>query len=184
MSMRDNKDGYAWPSVLLHWLGAISVLTLIVLGLLILTAGDRDAKRAAVALHVSVAMSVYAILLARIVWRGLNRDVPPTPDQHAALKLLAVWTPRLLLALIAAQLITGPLSMWTGGRAIEVFNWFAIPSPLAENHDLHELLEEVHEYTAFAIMGLVGLHILGALKHAVIDRDGVLQRMLAARSGP
>ena len=52
---------------------------------------------------------------------------------------------------------------------------------MGENHDLHETLEEVHEFLAFSILALVGLHVMGALKHRFIDKDpeaDVLKRML------
>ena len=46
---------------------------------------------------------------------------------------------------------------------------------------MHEALEEVHELLAFTLLGLVGLHFVGALKHRFIDKDpnaDVLKRML------
>ena len=52
---------------------------------------------------------------------------------------------------------------------------------MGENHDLHEVLEEVHEFLAFTILALVSLHVAGALKHRFIDKDpdaDVLKRML------
>jgi cytochrome b561 len=62
-----------------------------------------------------------------------------------------------------------------------VFNWFAIPSPLPPTRSYGELIQHAHSLAAYAIIPLVGLHILGALKHALIDRDGVLRRMLVPR---
>jgi polyisoprenoid-binding protein YceI len=42
-----------------------------------------------------------------------------------------------------------------------------------------------HQLFAWTLCLAIGLHVAGALKHAVIDRDGVLQRMTAGRSaGP
>ena len=64
---------------------------------------------------------------------------------------------------------------------MQVFNWFAIPSPLLAMRNLHPLLEGTHTIAAYAIFPLVALHILGALKHALIDRDGVVRRMLVPR---
>jgi cytochrome b561 len=45
-------------------------------------------------------------------------------------------------------------------------------------HDQHELLEGIHGTTANVILALVTLHVLGALKHLFIDKDGVFERML------
>jgi len=42
---------------------------------------------------------------------------------------------------------------------------------------LAQLIKPWHELTAFALIGLVGLHVAAALKHQWIDRDGLLYRM-------
>ena len=42
---------------------------------------------------------------------------------------------------------------------------------------LADVLKEAHETTAFAMAALVLLHVAGALKHQVIDRDGLMARM-------
>ena len=43
--------------------------------------------------------------------------------------------------------------------------------------ELAKLAKDVHEVAAYVIMGVIGLHVAGALKHAVVDRDGTLRRM-------
>ena len=46
---------------------------------------------------------------------------------------------------------------------------------------LAEMIKPLHELSAFALMGLAGLHIAAALKHQWFDRDGLLERMLPGR---
>ena len=86
-----------------------------------------------------------------------------------------------LLAALLVLMVTGPLLVWGMGQPMQVFNWFAIPSPLSPSRQWHETTQTVHTIAAYAIFPLVGLHILGALKHALIDRDGVFRRMLVPR---
>ena len=77
--------------------------------------------------------------------------------------------------------IAGYLMTNTGGKPVSYFGLFDLPVLMGENHDLHETLEGVHEFLAFTILALVGLHALGALKHRFIDKDpeaDVLKRML------
>ncbi len=83
-------------------------------------------------------------------------------------------TLNLLIILIT---ISGIVSLNTKGEAAVFFNW-SLPILFADNHDLHEAAEEVHEFSAFLLMGLVGLHAAAALKHHFIDRDEILNRML------
>jgi len=43
--------------------------------------------------------------------------------------------------------------------------------------ELAEAIKPWHQITAFAMAGLVVLHVAAALKHHFIDRDGLLSRM-------
>ena len=40
----------------------------------------------------------------------------------------------------------------------------------------------VHGIVAWLLLAVIALHVSGALYHAVIKRDGVIQRMLPLRS--
>ena len=52
-------------------------------------------------------------------------------------------------------------------------------SPLfSENEALYRLFNRIHVYTSYFFSALIAIHIGGALKHWLVDRDGVLQRML------
>lgn len=73
--------------------------------------------------------------------------------------------------------ITGYLIVTAGGRGLDVFDWFVIPSVL-EQDGLEDIAGEVHEIIAFIIIGLAAFHALGALKHHFIDKDETLRRML------
>ncbi|MBD3765988.1 MAG: cytochrome b/b6 domain-containing protein, partial [Rhodobacterales bacterium] len=41
-----------------------------------------------------------------------------------------------------------------------------------------------HGLFAWVLIGAIALHVAGALKHALIDRDGTLARMVTGRAGP
>ncbi len=177
MTWTDRQAGYGWLSILLHWIGAGFVIALFLLGDRFEEMPRGPEKLAAIQLHASVGVTAFLFLAARVLWR-LRSGSPAPPPQSLLLNRLAKLVQWLLLAAIAILILTGPLTLWTGGRAIEVFGLFAIPSPLPPLRDLHEILEEVHGFVAHALIPLFLLHLLGALKHLVIDRDGVFQRML------
>jgi len=98
--------------------------------------------------------------------------------------LLATATHQLLLLAILIQIVSGPLAIWSGGRAINVFDVVSIPSPFAErNQGVHEFAELLHAIGRWSLIVLGSLHVLAVLKHTFIDKDGVLRRMLTpARS--
>ena len=60
---------------------------------------------------------------------------------------------------------------------VTLFGWFQFPALVAENHDLHEALEEVHEALFFLLLAVAVVHILAALYHHVVLKDSVLRRM-------
>ena len=88
----------------------------------------------------------------------------------------------LFLLMIAVLIVTGPLAVWSTGQPLQVFDLLAIPSPFAARVDwLHEACEEVHGAATKLFWPLIGLHVAGAVKHLVYDRDRTLQRMLWVR---
>lgn len=187
MSMSNTKAGYGWLTIALHWLGAIAVIAMFAIGINAYLAGeanDREARRALMALHIGLGALVALPLLARVAWHYLQPQPTPIP-QPRAFAILASVTQNLMLAAIVILCISGPLAVFSAGRAINAFDLFAIPSPFAaRNNEVHELAETAHAIGRLMLLVFVPLHLLGALKHLLIDRDGVLQRMLAPVKGP
>jgi cytochrome b561 len=160
---------YGWISITLHWLGVAGLLTAFITGQMTEDL-PRTALRAALDNHIFWATLMAAPILARVVWRAL-RGFAPVGEQAFALTLiqkLVMWG--LLLSLLVA-VGSGLLAVWSGGRAIEL-GFISLPSPLSANRGLHEIMEEVHEVAVHAWIPLLALHVLGALKHLLIDRDG------------
>lgn len=182
MTWINTKTSYGWLSIILHWLAAIAVFVMLVTGFqadFAGDAGDRATRSALMGLHTSFGASIALILLAR-VFASYAQPRPTPPEQAPALKFLSSATHQVLLLAILLQVISGPLAVWSGGRAINVFDVFSIPGPFAErNQGVHEFAELLHGIGRWTLVGAIALHVLGALKHALVDRDGVLQRMLA-----
>ncbi|HLS97582.1 MAG: cytochrome b [Porticoccaceae bacterium] len=176
MTLKDTAQGYSWLSILFHWLTAVTVISLWLIAEIAHDAPKEEGYRL-MGLHISIAMSLYLVLWARILWRAFNRR-PTAAPQHRLLGLLATWVPVVLLAGIALMLVSGPMLVWSSGNPINIFDLVALPSPIGESEDLHEWMEEVHELGANLLYFGVIIHVLGGLKHLVIDRDGTLRRML------
>jgi cytochrome b561 len=62
-----------------------------------------------------------------------------------------------------------------------VFFGTALPRVLDANHDLAETFFEAHSFTAWILVALVSLHVLAGLKHLLVEKDGVFQRMWFSR---
>lgn len=169
---------YSIGAIVLHWAIAIAV---IVNWRLAESAehASRAAKAEIMADHMATGILILVLTVARLVWR-LTHVQPPFPQD---LRQWEAVLARVVHFVFYALLLGLPVMAWIGNSmypaAIDMFGLFSIPAlPLAENRGLgHELLE-VHGTMGSILIYLVGLHILGALKHHFYDKNGELYRML------
>ncbi|MEM1161453.1 MAG: cytochrome b/b6 domain-containing protein, partial [Pseudomonadota bacterium] len=60
-----------------------------------------------------------------------------------------------------------------------VFGLFEMPDPFQPgSEELSKFFGAVHFYTGLGLTLILGAHIAGALKHAIVERDGVMRRMI------
>ena len=76
---------------------------------------------------------------------------------------------------------SGYLISTADGRAIDVFNWFAVPAlgELIENQE--DIAGDVHFYLAWILIVTASLHAIAALKHHFFNKDDTLKQMLRLR---
>ncbi|MBL4718073.1 MAG: cytochrome b [Erythrobacter sp.] len=129
--------------------------------------------------HKAWGMVILAMTLGRLMWRFTHR-VPPLPADLARWEAALARTVHTIFYVL---LIGLPLGGWLanslGGRTIDVFGLFTIPAlPVGENSDLAGQIFDAHALGGSIFIALIGLHILGALKHTFFDRNGGIFRML------
>ena len=166
----------------LHWLTAI-VIAAIVSAIFYRTGlEDGDQRKFWLDVHRALGLSVLIIVLARLVFRlrfGRERVVETTPVLHLA---SAIAQGVLYIAMIAL-----PLLGWAQSSArARHFKLFDIPMPTLIAHDPEraDLLGEWHESIAWIFLAVIALHILGALFHRFVRKDGVMQSMLPGKPTP
>lgn len=175
--LKDADQRYGWISIALHWFSAIAIIYLYLTGEELEELARGPERTDVQLMHVSIGMIALLPVLYRLYWRWAS-DTPEPLGDNRILSLLATWVPVLMLLAVFVLMVTGVLIPWSVGNPLDVFDWFQIPSPLPSSRPFHQLLEEIHEFAAHAIVPLFLLHVLGALKHVVIDRDNTLTRML------
>lgn len=179
--VKDNATRFGLVSILLHWSVAIAVITLLAIGFLFVEPLPRGPVRSHyLHIHMSIGVLAAPLIIARIGWR-LRNGKPKAPPQHPIFAFLAnsVW--RLLLIALVAMLISGPTIVWLHNRPLDFFGLFEIPSPFPpadHRGGVDRLFAGVHATVAWLILGFIGLHVAGALKHLLIDRDNLLSRMV------
>lgn len=178
---------YSAVAIGLHWLIAILILTQIAIGWRMGALHEaqlphEDVER----LHISVGLTILILSLARLAWRLTHRPDPLPASMATWERMLASITHILFYVLIIAIPILGwalasfradePISFWG------VISWPQLPGfaglPREQGLPLHETIEQWHgSILVWTTIVLLGLHILGALKHQ-FDGHRVLYRML------
>lgn len=173
--MAEPRDRYSAVSLALHW--AIAVLALGQIGLIMV----HDAVEGGpwMMLHKSGGLLILTLTLARLGWRAANPAIP-LPETTPRWQRLAARTTHVLFYVV---LLAMPLAGWAAsssvGRDILFYGLFEWPLlPLPESRQTARALMGAHELAAKLLYLLIALHLAGALKHHVVDRDNVLRRML------
>jgi len=171
---------YSPRSVVLHWGMAIVIAVTIGLGLSLARAPDGWGDTL-YRLHWSFGMTALALATVRLANR-LGSGVPPVhPTLTPVESLLSNLVHKALYFLMFIVPILGWLGKSAYGGAITIFGLFDMPALVGENEAMAKTWLLLHKAAVFAFMGCLALHIAGALNHALIKRDGVIERMTLRR---
>ncbi|MBV8103021.1 MAG: cytochrome b [Hyphomicrobiales bacterium] len=172
--------------IALHWLAGALILFLLAQGWIMIHGGFGAATTFDLyQLHKSFGFVVLALTAARLLARAAF-TAPAAAPKSAWEQRLAAFVQASLYALTLAAILAGWLVVSTSPLPIPTrfFDLFVIPNIAAPDGALFASATLAHALSAYAVAGLVALHIAGALKHHVVDRDDVLTRMLPRRSSP
>ena len=133
-----------------------------------------------IAWHIGVGTSILALMLLRLLWRaaaGAPALLPgPTWQEHLA---------KLAHGLLYAGFVVLPLLGWANassrGWTVHLAGLVGLPALAPEGARWAHELGDVHQLLAYALLGVIGLHVAGALYHAVLLRDQTMQRMWPRR---
>lgn len=174
---RNTRSTWGIVNIALHWLSALIIVGLFILGWWMTGLDYFDAwYHLAPWWHRSLGMLLLFATLLRLIWRFAN----PSPQVHGGgLERLAAHLGHVLLyVLLLVVLVSGYLISTAKGRGIGVFDLFEVPALIGRLPNQESIAGEVHWYAAIALMLLAAGHALAALKHHLIDRQDTLVRML------
>ena len=197
--LRDSASHYGPVTRSIHWLTALLILVAWPLGLIahdmsadIATAAPQDQARLVAttatlfSVHKTLGVAVFFTSILRVLWAVIQPRPGLLNGDRRAEALLA----EVVHWLLYASLILVPLTGWLHHSATTGFApilWpFGQHLPFVPQSDrLAAIFSGVHWAFAWALAATLVLHIAGALKHHVIDKDATLMRMLrgAPRAG-
>jgi cytochrome b561 len=191
------SGGRTWGAIakLLHWAIAVCIMIMIVMGIMMkwFLAGDQASQFQAYQLQKSFGFLLLLFALARLLWRLSAKAVPAA---SVAAKRHEHWLAKGVHAALYVAMIGMPISglLATSASPMNVptviFGVLTLPRPIGPDAALATLSSGIHFWLACLLVVSVSLHVAGAIRHAVVLRDGVLQRMapggrsLGAASNP
>lgn len=187
MNPIDPPDAQKYPGSMraLHWLRALVVIGTLSVGLLMVNLpDDLPAKfEQLYPNHKQFGLLALLLCLLQLVLRTRNRLPEPPAGLRPWERRLSTFVHRAFYALLIIVPLMGysMSSTFTQSDGVPFFFFGQLPELLPKNDRWFEVFQLLHRIFAYTLLGLVALHVAGALKHRLLDKDGqtdVLRRML------
>jgi cytochrome b561 len=163
----------------LHWLVAALILANLVLGLTMVgMPGITPTKLRFFNWHKWVGVTVFGLVALRLAWRWFHAP-PGLPAAMPAWERRAAKASHALLYLLMFVLpLSGYFYSLAAGYPVVYLGVLPLPVLIGPDPQLKEALVALHHALAWTMMALLVVHVAAALKHRLVDHDGVLERML------
>ena len=171
---------YTGMAMALHWLLAVLIAGNMALGLYMTDLGFSMTRLKLYNWHKWAGAVILALSALRLLWR-LTHQPPEELPMPGWQRRAAQGTHGLLYLLFFAVPLAGWAYSSSSGFPVVVFGVLPLPDWVPVDRELASALKLLHKVLALGLAALVGLHIVAALKHHFMDRDGLLRRMLPVR---
>ena len=166
---------YSKRMVIVHWLTLALLIASWYLGEDLAEATDASkATLAGYIVHASVGATILLLTMTRLVFRSKD-GMPPAIGQSAVDKL-AKGIHHILYFVLFILPVTGMITITTSDAAKALLAGDASLLPREGGYE-HVFAQEVHETLVTVLIVLVAVHLLGAIKHQFITKDGLMERM-------
>ena len=173
--MNTNQASYSNVAILLHWLIAALMIYMLFWGEDLIR---NDKGTLYPSMHASIGATILILSVLRLVWRLINPPPPLPGNDHGWQARISEWTHWLFYALMIGIPLTGiadfgrQVTLRPEQAGATIFGLFPVPQiPL-------NALGRLHGISTKLAIGLLILHVLGALKHQLWDKDKLINRMI------
>jgi cytochrome b561 len=177
---------YSTVAIVLHWLLGISIFAMFAIGIYMSDLPFSPLRLKLYNYHKWAGITFLILSVLRLLWRLVNK--PPALPK-AIEQAMPNWQTKVYHAThyaLYALFFAVPLIGWAyssaAGFPIVLFGVLPLPDFMSVDKEFAKQIKELHEISAFALVGLAILHIGAALKHHFIDKDGLVGRMLPSSS--
>lgn len=172
---------YTRTAIVLHWLMAALLVALFCLGIYMHDLPLSPQKLRLYAWHKWAGVSAFFLVLARLAWLLAHRP----PALPASMSGWQAASARVLHLMLYVFMIAVPLSGWlmssAKGFQTVYFGVMPLPDLVQKNKELGDLLQTLHFSLNLCLAASVVVHVAAVVKHRLLDRDDVFQRMLSVR---
>ena len=178
--MPDAAGGWRYTGVAraLHWLVVAMLVVQYSVALWLVYVLPKSAEGTLAEWHFSLGSSVLVVMLLRLGWRLTHPPPPPPGDLSPGLRLLSRATHWAFYAGFLILPVLGWFAASAHGSQVHVAGLIPLPLIVPKDDPFGKLMQQVHPAFAITLLALIALHIAGAMYHALVKRDDVLQRML------
>ena len=154
------------------------IISLLIVGNYMTTLPGGDEKLQIYTMHKSFGMIILGLVLIRLIVR-LRSAVPNLPEGikpfDAKLSSIAVF---LLYCGMLMMPLSGYVMSMAGNRGINFLGMFQLPNLIGTHPNLATLAWQAHGIIGASLATLILLHIVGSLKHLVVDKINIFKRMI------
>jgi cytochrome b561 len=193
-----NSTRYTKTAVILHWLIALGIFGMFALGWFMADI-PKDAPKQTVFdifnlgifnwtvpeevsprsfyfnVHKSFGVTILALIFLRVLWRVTHKPPAILATYKTWERKLATGAHHLLYSLMVLLPVSGVIMATYSKYGIKWFGMEFIKG--LDNNPMREIFKEAHEIIGLIMVAILVLHIIGALKHKLIDKDDTLKRM-------
>jgi cytochrome b561 len=184
-SLETSSSRYGTVAIALHWVLGIALVGIFAMGVYMADLPFSPQRLKLYNWHKWAGVTILMLSALRLLWRLTHR--PPELPQRIAEKM-PKWqhlahhgTHVALYVLFFAVPLIGWAYSSAAGFPVVLFGVLPLPDFVPADKALAALIKPFHELSAFALAGLVVLHVAAALKHQWVDRDGLMDRMRPGR---
>lgn len=178
--MKDTPQKLSHTTIALHWIVGLGMIGLIGVGLYM----SKNEAFHLYPIHKSMGAILFIFILWRIIWRLMNGFPKPVGHYSTIERYLSKIVHWVLIIGTLMYPVSGMIMSVMGGRGAAIFGLQLIPpnlidgKPFPLNESLAGMGAQIHQtITPIMIIAIV-LHIVGAYKHHLVDKDNTLRRML------
>ena len=167
---------YTGVAIALHWLLALMIIGAFGMGVYMTDLPVSPSRLKLYNWRKWAGVTILALSAMRLI-RRLGHKPPADVPMPAWQATAAHATHGLLYLLFFAVPLIGWAYSSAAGYPIVWFGVLQLPDFVPVDKALAETLKPWHGRAAFAMLLLVLVHVAGAIKHQLVDRDGLINRM-------